>query len=152
MPNFYFVVSPFHLNPATDDSQFSPPETAVYNRYEYDGRNTFVIEPHTFGPGNYRIVLNVVEQDKNGIDGIGDILSDQCVFTIITDPLPIISVDAPNVPPKQNGSLNYEWSDVMKKSRTDSHNRTLENGMIIVSINYIGEYRLIYTFLRDWRV
>ncbi|KAG5879814.1 hypothetical protein JTB14_035892 [Gonioctena quinquepunctata] len=117
----------------------------IYNLPQYYDGNASVKEPYSHGPGNYRIVLNVVEQNGSGI---GNISSYECIFTITTEKSqPSItgaediaigsgnsfSVDGRQlmdslVPPKRNKSLIDEWRcDVIRKTFSYFGDRALEN-------------------------
>ncbi|KAG5879811.1 hypothetical protein JTB14_035891 [Gonioctena quinquepunctata] len=107
----------------------------VNNLLEFDNGDTFAIEPHTLGFGNYRIVLNVAEYGGHGIE---DVLSDECVFTIIERPRAIIAggeeiaMSNDFFDLNQNGSLIHEWNgDVEKKSCSDFPNMSTGNDVLL---------------------
>ncbi|KAG5869001.1 Polycystic kidney disease protein 1-like 2, partial [Gonioctena quinquepunctata] len=137
----------------------------VCNHSENDDGNTFLIEPYALESGNYRISLNVVEYDGNGIENM---LSDEGVFRIKEEkPLPTIvgdnqismrsgdsSVDNrqsidPKVPSNQNNSLIDEWScNEMGKPRNDFCNRSLRNdaSLVVPKGDAVDGLRYNFTF------
>ncbi|KAG5869602.1 hypothetical protein JTB14_032634 [Gonioctena quinquepunctata] len=112
------------------------------NYFYYQDRDIFVIKPLSLGMGKYRIVLNVVEYN---INGMRNMLSDECMFTIIKEQ-PIRAADVkipkdedffsiegrglinPTVPPNRNESFTNGWNwDETGKTRSDIHKRSLKN-------------------------
>ncbi|KAG5876097.1 hypothetical protein JTB14_005110 [Gonioctena quinquepunctata] len=112
----------------------------VCNSSEYCDGNDIFMGSHTIGSGNYRIVSKIAEYDD---DGFENMLSDECISTIITEkPLPMIAVGGKiaissgkllsaedvNISSKQIGSLVYELTyDVIGRHPSGFRKRPLEN-------------------------
>ncbi|KAG5883723.1 hypothetical protein JTB14_024224 [Gonioctena quinquepunctata] len=62
-----------------------------WNFHDYNKGDIFVMKSYSLDPGNYRLVLNVAEHDGNGIKNM---LSDACLFTITTESSPPIAAGA----------------------------------------------------------
>ncbi|KAG5884806.1 hypothetical protein JTB14_019492 [Gonioctena quinquepunctata] len=117
------------------------------NHFYYNDSDTFVMKPLSLEMGKYRMVLNVVEYYNNGMRNM---LSDECAFTIITEQ-PVIAGDEkiprdgdlfsmdgrgiinPNVPCNGNESFTNVWHwDETEKNHNDFHKRSLANDTILV--------------------
>ncbi|KAG5882305.1 hypothetical protein JTB14_025293 [Gonioctena quinquepunctata] len=127
------------------------------NCSKYHDGNDILMELHSIG--YYRIVSKTTEYDNNGFENV---LSDECIFTILREKLvPIIAVDGEialssgkllsdddvDISLEQNGSLVYKLSyGVIGTHRSSFHNRTIRNDTLPSVLEEYALDGLMYNF------